>query len=941
MKSGSQQPENNELNIIPTTKSKTQSLMPEQQDTLVRALEKIISEPKMTQHTPIIRGRIRLRQTILSGLRIPITIDQKQRNITKIRVITETYKLSSGSNQLILSLEDKTKLTIPLDTKNAELLAALLSHLNAFDDDLLNRNGQTAIRWNDGQMNEIYSKSTDNVDEHYEESHMRMINAIERIIESNQIKDKINIIDAGCGTGLFIKSLSEKFGVDKAHLIGFDFNKDSINDAVLVNEKSDAHFLVGDMNDFNAVFSKASAYFNENAPTFVTLSGSLTRLVLRGTFQSVKILKNLFLTEHVKYLVGCGVGEPLINKHIAKQIGFDLEIPHGNTQKLFTCRKLSMDEIVSRKLKKLTQYNTLDLSLSPIPEILLSQPTILKSLKENSIIDISFTKTSDELFRQINAIISSNPSIKVIFWHESNEEIKKVYRSIPHQNIQELATVNSEIGLALSRWCIAGLGWSLNTPAIHNLEDNAEELEIKIFQLSSSINQKTPLNVIIERAMELYQIMQNPGLEPAGKSAIDAIFKKLKSEYFDNLTANRKNGLICEAFSGSIISILSIVGNETYLKTMLLLEIINESTPPVYRFLATHIGRAVNHLNNSSLYTIGSNLPIVIEIIYDVAATKLDLETIFCIQSITETYDLNLYKENISAVASALLRDNDSTQPSPIKNLVLNNEFIPACSYYALSFLVSSTDPKRTNDLMQKINGITTEIELISLALGAYNDKHHDAYMSLINALTTHNMQSKLRDYYSSFAGNENIINLLEKHFDPRIAMTGILDKVNGVINPRDIILSYNAKENTLLVSPSFSNFDDMPPVDQFNANADVKLKQLGFSEAEISTILSNAGIGDAKKASEQVIRIQLNDEQLQSIIDNKETIIKSKPGPESGSKHYIKLALSFDDYYSSDLDSDNEDTPLSSSAFSFFQPPTQEETPSKRHQVSEDGPKK
>ena len=32
MKSGSQQPENTKLNITPTTKSKTQSLMPEQQD---------------------------------------------------------------------------------------------------------------------------------------------------------------------------------------------------------------------------------------------------------------------------------------------------------------------------------------------------------------------------------------------------------------------------------------------------------------------------------------------------------------------------------------------------------------------------------------------------------------------------------------------------------------------------------------------------------------------------------------------------------------------------------------------------------------------------------------------------------------------------------------------------------------------------------------------
>jgi hypothetical protein len=211
---------------------------------------------------------------------------------------------------------------------------------------------------------------------------------------------------------------------------GFDFNTKNINDST-ADYHGQGHFFNADICDYSNVVKQIENILPQTdrnirpVKTILIMSGVLTRLVLKDIHHGLTALTAITQSQSVDYLIGGGVGEPMINGHLAKQFGYlslqTQPIPsfthNGN---FFYYRKMQTLELVNYKLDKLRRKNILDLTFYSHPLTILNQ--LASEVNNDTIIDLSYSQYTQEIEQFLDAIIDLHPHVKLIFQHCHNEQ---------------------------------------------------------------------------------------------------------------------------------------------------------------------------------------------------------------------------------------------------------------------------------------------------------------------------------------------------------------------------------------------------------------------------------------------------------------------------------------------------------------------------------------
>lgn len=268
--------------------------------------------------------------------------------------------------------------------------------------------------WLNHTASDYYAVQPVNPTAGYEELHQEIINYI-----LNEIPISIPVIvDAGCGdTGHLLKSLEQALiskKIDNFYLMGFDFNSENIEQC-RAEYQGNCQFFVGNVNKIDKILKTK---LPESSDVILTLSGVLTRFVMEDSFEAVKILKQIAQFGKVKYLIGGGWTSPLFTNYIAKQIGYNPCETSYHEYHFFVYERMTLEEIITHRLKKLAKYNILDISLSPDPLTLLTHLKQHLSIeKQHSLVlDISFNKLTPELMIAIKQLLEEYPQIALCYW---------------------------------------------------------------------------------------------------------------------------------------------------------------------------------------------------------------------------------------------------------------------------------------------------------------------------------------------------------------------------------------------------------------------------------------------------------------------------------------------------------------------------------------------
>jgi ankyrin repeat protein len=369
-----------------------------------------------------------------------ITIDGKR--VAKVRLLytnrdaefknTEHDPQYKEEGVWQITFADKTKVTKPANADSILTCAAELKKLGAqqryFDQTI---SGGPA--WNTKAMRHVYDENVDYTPaETYKKLHAFITHQIIEFSKAKQITEA-NIIDGGCGSGLFLKSLEKQTPPHTTwHLMGFDFNAENIAECQ-ANYDGQATFVTGNLLEVDTIILSRKA-----CPTFLVLSGSLTRLVLHNGFEALQVLQKAALSQ-VDYLIGGGQGLPLINDFIAKRVGYKMILNNMHTSgKSFFYEKLTPEEILQNKVKKIQTRSKLDLSLSPNAVEILVELKKQGHLKAGLTIDFSYCPLTDDAIKMIHSLIQEYPDTKLVFFHWDQKLLQLFQKQFPAADVQKV-----------------------------------------------------------------------------------------------------------------------------------------------------------------------------------------------------------------------------------------------------------------------------------------------------------------------------------------------------------------------------------------------------------------------------------------------------------------------------------------------------------------------
>ncbi|CEK09828.1 hypothetical protein [Legionella hackeliae] len=323
-------------------------------------------------------------------------------------------RYESGEKEVLSIAPDKLQAVHELFKKHCIKSVQFFSRMN-----------QKSLNWDEHSMDFIYKQQSQDPGVFYAELHSKIISGIEFVAKREQFIG-INIIDGGCGNGGLLKKIESQSSASlpKMKLLGFDFNPENINDC-LYDYYGQCIFIEGNLLKIEQLIkiAKEKGWINPDWPIFLILSGSLTRLVLTDGFQAANVLMKASATK-VNYLIGGGVGEPLVTPWVLKHVGYKSNVlPISEGHHFFSYQQQSPDEFSSAKLSKLQKTNILDLALAPEPVKLLD--VMASYLKSDSTIDLSFLPLTPTLIDSITAVLQSTPTLKLTFWHPHAEVIKQ------------------------------------------------------------------------------------------------------------------------------------------------------------------------------------------------------------------------------------------------------------------------------------------------------------------------------------------------------------------------------------------------------------------------------------------------------------------------------------------------------------------------------------
>ncbi|MBL7479520.1 class I SAM-dependent methyltransferase [Legionella bononiensis] len=795
-----------------------------------------------------------------SGEPCELLVDGAQKSLVKMRLLEFIDSDSpSFKGYLILSFKDKTKLPIPLNSANCLDLKELFKVQGCNLDRIYSRKSALAVDWIKSNVDTVYNSYAsrrDKVDEFYDSEHLKINNEIRRILAKEPALKSINIIDGGCGNGKYINATANAFNEIDVHLVGFDFNESNIEQAQ--SKYSDkGTFIRGDLLNFQEVLDQCAHVLDDNAPTFIVLSGSLTRLVLTNGFQALKVLQGFAQTDFADYLVGCGVGEPLINRRIAKQVGYRMEPSTTTASELFSCKKMTQKEFINQKLKKLKQYNTLDLSLYHNPSALLDNQQLLKHLADDSIIDLSFTTLTPKLIDAIKLIIKEKPKVKLVFWHNQINQLQEFYDSFPEEHIKSMYYTRDEHFLGASWWFNSSFEPDLTDLSDQFVSSQFSDFYIKNLLLHSKNERSVFLNLI--------HLSEQYGLR--NWIFDNTLFLEyLKNEQFHNTSAQKRDELVNSAVQD--------INSSNFEKVMYLLEklnLINSTTDPELYYLLHVYNQPGIYGSDLLCKTLSSTQNRKDRIIESLKFYNRDFEDAYQnLIMLVKNISLDTPKEvhnrseelvfwaiknwsNFEDVEHLVKTLDESKLIDPQKDLVI---------YYMLAFFKQY--PDRRADVSNEANLGNEKGRLIE-ALKFYDERHHDSYLQMVTILVANQWQKEF-DFLAIKGQHQGLIRSLSHSYYPEFKLMELLPYLNA---DGHIVFSYNGSTNSLEIQGQFDFW-------YVNARAevDVKLQRLGFTDTEIANIINPFQF--LHGTSDSLI-IPLKEEQVQSLLADLDTI-KTRP---------------------------------------------------------------
>lgn len=795
-----------------------------------------------------------------SGKPCELLVNGTQQSLVKMRLLEFIDSDNpSFKGYLVLSFKDKTKFAIPLNSANCLVLKELFKVQGCNLDRIYSRKSALAVDWIKSNVDTVYNSYASRhakVDEFYDAEHLKINNEIRRILAKEPAPKSINIIDGGCGNGKYINAAASTFNETDVHLAGFDFNESNIEQAQ--SKYSDkGTFIKGDLLKFQEVLDQCAHVLDKNAPTFIVLSGSLTRLVLTDGFQALKVLQGFANSDFADYLVGCGVGEPLINRHIAKQVGYRMEPSTTTASELFSCKKMTQEEFIKQKLKKLKQYNTLDLSLYHNPTELLLNQQLLKHLADDSIIDLSFTTLTPELIDAIKLIIKEKPKVKLVFWHNKIDQLQEFYDLFPEENIKSLYYTRDEHFLGASWWFNSSFEPDLSDLSRHFVSSKFSDFYIKNLLLNSKNERSVFLNLI--------HLSEQYGLRNWIFDNTNFL-EHIKNEKFHNTTAQKRDELV-----NSAVQEINYSNFEEVMYILEKLNLINSTTDPELYYLLNVYNQPGIYGSDLICKTLSSTQNRKDRLIESLKFYNRDLEDayqnlIILVKNInldTPNEVHNSLEElvfwamknwsNFEDVEHLIKILEESKLIDPQRDLVI---------YYMLAFF--KQNPDRRTDILSEATLNTEKGRLIE-ALKFYDEKHHDMYLQMVTMLVANQWQKEF-DFLAKQGQHQRLIRALSHSYYPEFKIMELLPYLNA---DSHIVFSYNWSSNSLEIQRQ-SDFWDV----NARAEVDVKLQRLGFTDTEIADIINPFHF--PHETSDSLI-IPLKEEQVQLLLADLDKV-KNRP---------------------------------------------------------------
>jgi SAM-dependent methyltransferase len=239
---------------------------------------------------------------------------------------------------IYLQLADKKQILLPINSKKMGNFLLAFKSIGRFFP-INYKINRRAHPWHSELMSTFYNNK---IYAHYQRLHEQIKEALKIIIKDTDSAE-LNIVDGGCGTGEFLINIKTQLTKDhislKLNLFGFDFSTQNIdycnklfsqqNEIPCRIEKGNlipTDEVLQRFSQINTRITHGKLVLAKQAKTVLTLSGSLTRFVLNDSFASLESLQNIINSDRVDFLVGGGLGEPLINHYMAKRIGYKKKI---------------------------------------------------------------------------------------------------------------------------------------------------------------------------------------------------------------------------------------------------------------------------------------------------------------------------------------------------------------------------------------------------------------------------------------------------------------------------------------------------------------------------------------------------------------------------------------------------------------------------------------
>lgn len=370
----------------------------------------------------------------------------------KLKLLVTNYAPHTAA--LYIRYTDETRLVKSVKTEYLKRIINILTLNNIHPVKTYVRMNKSEHQWRQLTMKELYRASGAEKEAKTNGAYDCLhANILEEIVEITQILNlkKVLLVDGGCGDGRLLKKIEATIQAPDldTQLLGFDFNPGNIDDC-RNNYSGRCQFIQGNLLEVDVLLAawRSAQDLDKAIPTFLILSGSLTRLVLKNGFQALTVLKKAYLGQ-VDILLGGGIGEPLLNDFIAKHIGYVPYKQVSGSHHFFLYRRLEDQEILSNKLNKMVKRNFLDLSLCPRPEFILKQ--LMGNIKDNMIIDLSFCDLSKELIHLLKTLIKQHKGINLIFWHWEELAMRIFNETFSALSINAVRQVISDSYLMSSR----------------------------------------------------------------------------------------------------------------------------------------------------------------------------------------------------------------------------------------------------------------------------------------------------------------------------------------------------------------------------------------------------------------------------------------------------------------------------------------------------------